>query len=78
MLDVNAFRPGHQQADPAWGSAYTFIADWVGDFYDDDAIFSRHYSGIKGHLEALRTQVRAGQIRVENAPRSKRAAALNS
>jgi alpha-L-rhamnosidase len=52
---------GHQQADPAWGSAFTFIADWVGQFYDDDAIFARHYSGIKGHLKALRTQAAADE-----------------
>jgi alpha-L-rhamnosidase len=50
---------GHSQADPAWGSAYTFIADWVGTYYDDDAIFKRHYTGIKAHLEALRTQATA-------------------
>ena len=45
---------GHQPADPAWGSAYTFLADLVAEFYDDDAIFGAHYDGIRAHLESLR------------------------
>jgi len=47
---------GHQPADPAWGSAYTFIADWVQTYFDDDRIFSGHYAGIKAHLESLKAQ----------------------
>ena len=26
---------GNQPADPAWGSAYTFLADWVQTYFDD-------------------------------------------
>lgn len=37
----------------AWGVAYTFLADWIGTYYDDDQIFASHYDGIKAHLEEL-------------------------
>ena len=45
---------GHQPADPAWGSAYTFLAQLVAENYDDDEIFGEHYDGIRAHLESLR------------------------
>lgn len=44
---------GHQPADPAWGSAFTFLANHVAEFYHDDRIFGSHYAGIKGHLDSL-------------------------
>lgn len=47
---------GHEPADPAWGSAYTFIADWVRTYYHDDQIVADHYPGIKQHLESLINQ----------------------
>lgn len=46
---------GHLPADPAWGSAFTFLADLVAEQYDDNAIFSRHYDSIKAHLQYLVT-----------------------
>eukprot|EP00750_Incisomonas_marina_P020197 INCI3819.1.p1 GENE.INCI3819.1~~INCI3819.1.p1 ORF type:complete len:646 (+),score=85.21 INCI3819.1:1504-3441(+) len=47
---------GHEPADPAWGSAYTFLANIVAEHYKDDRIFAEHYDGIKGHLDSLRAE----------------------
>jgi alpha-L-rhamnosidase len=44
---------GRIPADPAWGTAYTFLADWVGKYYHDNQIFEEHYSGITAHLNEL-------------------------
>ena len=33
---------GRIPADPAWGTAYTFLADWVGKYYHDNQIFQEH------------------------------------
>ena len=44
---------GRIPADPAWGTAYTFLSDWVGKYYHDNQIFEEHYEGITAHLEEL-------------------------
>lgn len=44
---------GHEPADPAWGSAFTFLANLVATYYDDDQVFHEHYAGIKNHLDSL-------------------------
>ena len=50
---LNRYNHGRQPADPAWGTAYTFLADWVGKYYHDNQIFSEHYEGITAHMEEL-------------------------
>ncbi|EGD77258.1 hypothetical protein PTSG_12712 [Salpingoeca rosetta] len=47
---------GHEPADPAWGSAYTFLADHVYQYYEDDEIAAQHYDGLRFHLESLIAQ----------------------
>lgn len=44
---------GFQPADPAWGAAYTLLADWLGTYYADDAIFARHTRGSPPTLSLL-------------------------
>ena len=44
---------GREPADPAWGTAFTFIADWVGKYYHDNHIFELHYDGITKHMNSL-------------------------
>ena len=46
---------GKIPADPAWGTAYTFLSDWVGKYYHDNQIFEEHYEGITAHLDELVT-----------------------
>eukprot|EP00043_Microstomoeca_roanoka_P006639 m.64551 g.64551 ORF g.64551 m.64551 type:complete len:1035 (+) comp13499_c0_seq1:75-3179(+) len=47
---------GHDPADPAWGSAYTFLADHIYQYYEDDDIAAQHYTGLRSHLESLISQ----------------------
>jgi alpha-L-rhamnosidase len=51
MLRVDGH--GNMPADPAWGAAYTLLADMVGRFFADDEIFRRHYTGLTAHMEEL-------------------------
>ena len=46
---------GRIPADPAWGTAYTFLSDWVGKYYHDNQIFEEHYEGITAHMDELVT-----------------------
>ena len=32
------YHHGREPADPAWGAAYTFLADWVGKYYHDNQV----------------------------------------
>lgn len=41
---------GHYPADPAWGTAFTVLAELVGEHYHDDDIFAAHYDGLRAHL----------------------------
>ena len=44
---------GRTPPDPAWGAAFTLLADWVGTYYGDTDIFQRHYPGLRLHMESL-------------------------
>ena len=46
---------GRTPPDPAWGAAFTLLADWVATYYADEDIFARHYNGLKMHTESLIT-----------------------
>jgi hypothetical protein len=35
------------------------LADWVGDYYQDDIIFADNYDGLAFHMESLITQAKA-------------------
>ena len=50
------YNHGHQPADPAWGSAYTFLAELIFEQYDDDDVVGLRYTGIKAHLDSLTKQ----------------------
>eukprot|EP01004_Peranema_trichophorum_P002698 NODE_1736_length_1831_cov_65.029859_g1473_i0.p1 GENE.NODE_1736_length_1831_cov_65.029859_g1473_i0~~NODE_1736_length_1831_cov_65.029859_g1473_i0.p1 ORF type:complete len:488 (+),score=93.46 NODE_1736_length_1831_cov_65.029859_g1473_i0:103-1464(+) len=53
---------GTEPADPAWGSAYTFFADIIATYYEDDRIFGTHYEGIKAHLDFLIKEAASGNM----------------
>ena len=46
-------------ADPAWGVAYTLLADWIGKYYLDDTIFLEHFDGLAFHMDSLIAQAAA-------------------
>jgi alpha-L-rhamnosidase len=50
------YNHGHQPADPAWGSAYTFLAELIFEQYDDDDVVGLRYDGITKHLDSLTKQ----------------------
>jgi alpha-L-rhamnosidase len=53
---------GFQPSDPAWGAAYTLLADWLGTYYDDSVIFERHYAGLTAHLDSLIKMAQGGLV----------------
>jgi len=50
------YNHGHQPADPAWGSAYTFLAELIFEQYDDDDVVGLRYDGVKAHIDSLTKQ----------------------
>jgi alpha-L-rhamnosidase len=44
---------GQTKADPAWGTAYTFIWHWLYQYYGDTRILKQYYSGVKKYIDSL-------------------------
>jgi len=58
---------GRFPADPNWGTAYPTITWMLYDHYGDSSILQKHYAGVKGWTEYLRTQWKQnGLANIEN------------
>eukprot|EP00117_Sycon_ciliatum_P005647 scpid23761/ scgid6079/ len=47
------YHHGGAPADPAWGTAYTLIWQWMYQYYGDDRMLATYYDGVAQHMDQL-------------------------